>query len=254
MAILEGTVSTPFGHLPKAGVIVVGGGTVIVLGVAWYRSRQAPAVTPATDASAADATDATDATDAGLDPYASGDAGLNTGGYYDAGGNYVPYDPYSAGNATPGVAGPGSFTSNAQWSQYVQQYLTGTEGLDAALVGHAIGNYLTGTPVDDTMIPVINQAISVGDRPPVAGPNGNPPGFIHAGTPTGTTTTSTTVKVPNVVGLNYGKAFNDIRNAGLQPSPDTGVNATWKITGQSPAAGTSASRNAIVRLTYVKHA
>lgn len=246
MALLEGTVATPFGHLPKTGVAVAVGGVALVLGVAWYRSKNAAAATPAVDPNATDP----NATDPALDPYSSGNAGLNTGGYYDGSGNWIPYGPQSSGGSSPGTPGPGSFTNNSEWSQYVQQYLTGTTGLDPATVGHAIGNYLTGTAVDDSQITIINQAIAAGDRPPIAGPNGNPPGYIHAGTSPPPTTTK--VSVPKVTGDNYGKAFNTIRNAGLVPSPDSGVNAAYVITGQSPAAGTKVDKGAIVKLTYRK--
>jgi hypothetical protein len=77
--------------------------------------------------------------------------------------------------------GPGTFTSNGQWTQYVTDYLVNTLGLPASNVSAALGAYIEGHPVTDAQISIIDQAIAAGDKPPVPGVNGNPPGFVHVG-------------------------------------------------------------------------
>lgn len=123
--------------------------------------------------------------------------------------NYI--QPYSTAGIFGGGGGtnipipatadqPGSFTSNAQWSQYVESYLESNEGADPTTVGNAIGKYITGQPLTPDMIQVVQNAIAIGGQPPVSGPNGNPPGFITSSSGGGTTVPGT-VMVPNIVGL-----------------------------------------------------
>jgi hypothetical protein len=178
---IEGTVKTPFGQVQKKTAVVVGVGAVGVVGIVWYRSRQNASSSAATTAATTTAT-----TDPSIDPatgipYAQEGGGgqgfadqLGSGGYYDNNGNWIPYSQQSFPGGTPG---PGSFTSNPQWAQYVEDYLVNTTGLDANATGAAIGKYITGQPVTSDMVTIIQQAIAIGGNPPVAGTDGYPPSY-----------------------------------------------------------------------------
>lgn len=111
-----------------------------------------------------------------------------------------PNDPYSmdpstgdtygdegeiSGTGTGGNTGPGTFTTNAAWSQYAQSYLTGTVGLDAETVSAALGAYIEGQPVTTAQQSIINQAIAYAGQPPVTGTNGYPPSINVSGSSSG---------------------------------------------------------------------
>lgn len=106
---------------------------------------------------------------------AMSDLGYGSGGYYGGGGGYYP----------PGVTGGTTYTDNAQWSQAAESYLTETVGADPNTVAAALGKYITGQPVSDAQVSVIEQAIAFGGYPPVEGPAGFPPSF-HTASPPGT--------------------------------------------------------------------
>lgn len=187
---LNGTVKTPLGDVKKKTAMYAGIGGLGLLGVVWYRNKQAASA-------AASSSSTSTGTDQGTDPqtgYAYGSpediAALQQMGASGLGGDYGY--PYSGGfpnpggyNPNPTPTGPGTFTNNAEWAQYAEDYLANTVGGDAATIGNALGKYITGQPVDDTMVSVINQAIAFAGYPPIAGPNGNPPGFNHQATPGG---------------------------------------------------------------------
>lgn len=113
-----------------------------------------------------------------------------------------------AGGSGSGVFGtgtPGSFLSNAEWAQYVEQYEENNLGADAVTVGNAIGKYLTGQPLTTDQVGIVQSAIAIGGYPPVNGPNGNPPSYV-------TSTTGTTTPPPNGGG-------NPPPNGGGNPPP-----------------------------------
>lgn len=69
--------------------------------------------------------------------------------------------------------------------------------------------------------------------------------------PGSTPSPSTKVAVPNVVGEGYGEAYNQIvYGAGLKISP-THINSNYRVTSQSPAAGTQVSKGTIVTVKTV---
>jgi hypothetical protein len=191
---LEGTLTTPFGAIPKKQAVLVGGGLAGILGIVWVRSRnQAASASASPDTAALDPAVYDTSTgqtweSEGLGPYGQDpnggqfDSSSFTGGQvigYDGSGNPI-YGPSGGGFGTPTPnTGPGTFTSNAQWEQYAIDYLVNTVGLDGAKVSSALGKYLNHQPVTDAEIVIINQATGAADKPPVAGPNGDPPGFIH---------------------------------------------------------------------------
>jgi len=198
---IEGTIKTPLGAVQKKTALMVGGGGVLVVGVVYYRSKKSASAAASSTTTAADSTldpsvydQTTGATWAseGLGPYGADpnanqfNSGNSTGSGqvigYDSSGNPI-YSP--AGGTAPNT-GPGSFTSNAQWAQYAEEYLVNTVGSDAAATGNALGKYITGGPVDDTQFSIIQSAIAFAGAAPVAGNGGFPPNINHVGTPPGT--------------------------------------------------------------------
>jgi hypothetical protein len=189
--------------------VYVGVGIVLVAGVYYYRKNKA-----SSDAAAAQAQSVANAGSQAIDPatgypYGSAEdqAALATQSNSAAGtgdgtlGGGYGYSGYSAGyglsDSIYGANQPGSFTSNAQWAQYVEQYEVDTMGADAPTVGNAIGKYITGQPLTtDTMVSIVQSAISIGGYPPVNGPNGNPPGYITSSTTPTTPPTPTTTPTP----------------------------------------------------------
>jgi len=181
-----------------AGVAAVG-----VFGIMWWRSRQSGSSAATSSASSAPAS--TDLTGSTGDPYPPdgttgnpsdpystdpstgmtyGDEQAGYGGYgspYDTG----YYDASTAGGGSTGPSGPGGFTSNAQWSQYAEQYLIQTLGMGSATVGNALGKYITGQPVTADQEQIINDAVSVAGYPPVSGPGNYPPSIRVSGSKTG---------------------------------------------------------------------
>lgn len=191
------TVKTPLGAAQKKtviGVVVVVGGLAAVV---YYRSRKsaaaANAATTATPAAAAansgygagyssdpyppDGTQGNPSDPYSTDPSTGMTYGDEQASQYGSSGAFGGYGGYGYGGGGGGntYGTGGQFTTNAEWSQYVEQYLTGQEGLDPNTVGNAIGKYITGQGVTADQQTVIEQAIAIGGYPPVNGPAGYPP-------------------------------------------------------------------------------
>lgn len=207
----NGTINIAGKKVNKMAVFVIGGG-LAVGGVLYYRNKQ----------SAAAATVASSGANTEIDPatgYAYGSpedaaALANQGSYVSPTNSGYGYGGYSGGSGSGvfGTGQPGSFTSNAEWAQFVEAYEVNNLGGDAPTIGNAIGKYLTGQPLTtDNMISIIQSAIAIGGYPPVSGPNGNPPGYV-------TGTTGTTIPPPG--------------NGNPPPPPgNTGVGQAKPITG-----------------------
>jgi hypothetical protein len=174
---LEGTIETPFGKISKKTALIGGAGLAGIIGIVWYRSKSAPDTSTSEDATGQSTADIDPAT--GF-PYGSPEdvAALQADQNY-AGGFGPIYYGGGGGGGDGGQPGPGSFTTNAQWSQYAEDYLVNTIGLSASDVGNALGKYLTGQALTDAMISIVNQAIAFAGNPPLAGENGYPPAFKH---------------------------------------------------------------------------
>lgn len=165
---MPGEVHTPVGDYSKKTVYIAGAGVVVIGGIIWYRGRNA----------AKDTTTSGD--QSGINPatgfpYGSAEdmaalAEQGTALGTPPGGSSSPYFPY--GSTTPG---PGVFVNNAQWSQAATDYLTNQGGGDAATILAALGKYLSGKPLNATETSIVEQAIAIEDKPPLAGPNGYPP-------------------------------------------------------------------------------
>lgn len=167
------TIHVPgFGTQKKTTVFIIGGLVVVVLGVGFYRARQnvAPSgpgidseVNPATGFAYGSAEDAA--------------ALSNQTGYiqpaYGGGTSEADTSSYTAGG----------FTSNSQWTQAAEDYLSNTVGHDSLSVGSALGHYLTGTPLSADEVSVVQQAIASQGYPPQSGPSGYPPSYRTVSAP-----------------------------------------------------------------------
>jgi hypothetical protein len=217
--------------------VYVGVGIVLVAGIYYYRKNKAASANAASVAAAG-----SQAIDPATGyPYGSAEdqAALASQSGSAAGtvdSTAYGYSGYSAGyglsDSIYGANQPGSFANNAQWAQYVEQYEVNTMGADAPTVGNAIGKYITGQPLtNDSMVSIVQSAISIGGYPPVNGPNGNPPGYSTSGTTPTTPPTPTTTPKPGT------KPAGAISNLAATVS---GTTATihWN-TVPAPAAGYS---------------
>lgn len=165
--MLEGTLNTPVGAVPKKTAALVGGAIALLVAVMYFRGKKQSAATSTAGAS----TEINPATgfiygspeDAAA---MAAQANFQTGGSVGGGGG--------GGGSTPGTG----FTNNAQW---VQSTITGmtNSGIiqDASALSVALGKYIAGQPVgnDSVVRSLIEQAIAFNGPPPLAGPNGYPP-------------------------------------------------------------------------------
>lgn len=204
---MPGDVKLPgIGPVSKRALLIGGAGAVVVMGVLWYRKRTS------TPASTSDTTGDTSGVDtSGLDT--SGDlvSGLGSGGTI-------------TDTSTTTNTGPGTFTSNAQWTQYAEQILAPEETDGGAALSAALGAYIVGKPVDATQESLIDQAISVAGYPPVGGPTGYPPGIRQSppgGQPGGGTTTPTKQYATVQAGWGVDQWILDVA-AGKAGFPDPG--------------------------------
>ena len=182
------TITLPGGlHVKKNVAITVGIASVAVGGYFYYRQRKA------SQAAAASATDPNAQTDpqtgfaygspqdqAALAGMSGATLGQQNTGSSFVGGQVIGYDQFGNpiyGQGQPGSGMPGSFVSNAQWTQSAEA-LMGSNGADA--IAAALGKYLLGQPLTAEQVTTVQQAIAAEGYPPVAGVNGNPPGYQTA--------------------------------------------------------------------------
>jgi hypothetical protein len=183
---LEGTLNTPIGKVPKKGAVIVGVGGAAVLGIVWYRSKQQASQAATSSTSSTDSSNIDPATgypygsaeDVAAEQQLQGQSGA-LGPLYDP-QYYGGYGGGGYGGGFPGPQGPGTFTSNAAWSQAAEDYLVNTIGESAPDVGNALGKYITAQPVTPDQEAFINQAIAFAGYPPVPGPDGFPPSMKNA--------------------------------------------------------------------------
>jgi hypothetical protein len=225
-------------NIPKP-VAIIAGGAAVIGGAVYYRGKQS--------AAAANAAAATAGANTGIDP----STGYPYGSTEDAsalGAQSAFINPADSGIGDPfavqgfssfGTSSGGPpFTSNAQWSQYVEQWLVGTMDSDPNTVGNALGKYISGQPLDAGMVSIIQESIAFAGYPPVSGPNGNPPAY---------TTASTTTPPPS-----GGGTTTTPPPAATAPATPTGVHITGH-TNTSLSVAWSASSGATsyqIRITY----
>src|SRR5712691_11121348 len=173
-------------NLPKP-IVFSGAGLGLVGGIYYYRKNKSKqAQQAAIDQAGGSSTDPATGS-----PYGSPEdaAALSAQSNYQmpATGGYG-FTGYAggSGSGTFGSGAPGSFNSNAEWAQYVEQYEINNMGADAPTVGNAIGKYLTGQPLSTDQVGIVQSAIAIANYPPVSGPNGNPPSYVTSNTSTTT--------------------------------------------------------------------
>lgn len=171
-------------NLPKP-VVIGGGAAILIGGVFYYRKNKANAASQAS----VDAAGSNEIDPATGYPYGSPEdaAALTTQGNYQSpniGGYGFTGYAGSSGASAFGSGAPGTFTNNAEWAQFVEAYEVNNMGADAAIVGNAIGKYITGQPlINDAQLSIVQSAVAIGGYPPVSGPNGHPPAYITAPLP-----------------------------------------------------------------------
>jgi hypothetical protein len=235
------------GNVPGPVVVVAVVGGMGGLGYAWWRNKKKQAATAASSPVDTTGTDTT-----GTDTSAYG-----TDNPYDYGA--YTYDPYGGGGAG-GYGDPGGYNAgtpvpsapttetNAQWTESVVTALTSNGAFDQNTVLASLGVYLTGGTLTADQQRVVDAAIAADGWPPVAGPGNYPPN-MHTSPPTGQPATGK-VAVPGVTGKNFGQAYNTLTKAGLISVPGhNGTHAGWKVTAQTPKAGTQVNKGTVVTLT-----
>lgn len=187
-------------NVPKP-VAYGGGAAILIGGMFYYRKNKANAAQQAS----IDQAGSSEIDPATGYPYGSAEdaAALNAQGNYQSPSQFAGGYSGSAGAAVPyGSQAPGTFTSNAQWAQYVEQYEVDNMNADGATVGNAIGKYLSGQPLTtDAMVSMVQSAIAIGGYPPVSGSNGYPPGYRTGQVPTPTTPTPKPSPAGSISGL-----------------------------------------------------
>ena len=233
------------GHFSKKEMYVLGGGAVVVVGIALYRSHE--------KATAAAAAAAASTTNTGADTTIDPTTGLPAGSPEDTAeleqeseyANDTNYG-YSSGGYTDPYSSTTGYTSNSQWSQAAQEYLTNYDGGDAATIGAALGAYLTGSYVTPAQVTIIEQAIAFEGAAPQPGTNGYPPSLnttppsttTGTGGTTGTKTIAqaagTVVNIPSNIksfgtlakmASHFGESVAHLQkaNPGLSPTATTGT-------------------------------
>lgn len=254
-----GDVKLPvIGSVPKVAVVVGVGGVIVLIVI---HNRQAKSSTaaastgtpaPGGDPYPPDGTQGNPQDLYSTDPATGVTYGDELVGYapgFGYGTGVPPTDTTGTGSGgTTGTGGP-PFSSNDQWAQYAQSYLTGTVGLDPGTVSQALGLYITGQPVTAAQETVIQEALAFAGSPPVPGPNGMPPSINVTGNKTG----GGDVTVPNVVGLRRQDAEPKLKAANLgwnyTNPPPTGNRDEWVISAQTPKNGARVASGATIHLT-----
>ncbi len=177
-----------FGHQVKKPVAAgLGVGAVLVAVIVYkWRKSQALGGSASSAASTPAAADTAAASSAGdgttgnpNDPNSIDPATGETYGQEESanGGFGSGFSPFDFGFPTGGGGGQptaGGFTSNGEWSQAAEAYITGNGG-NAETVGNALGKYITGQKVTADQQSLIEQAIAFEGYPPVNGPDNFPP-------------------------------------------------------------------------------
>lgn len=175
------TVNLPgVGSTKKTTVYAVSAGAVLLIAVVYYRSKKQAAAAQAASVAQAGTNETDPATGY---PYGSPEdaAALSTqASYYQATGGY-------GGNGGGGSAGTGTgtgFVSNAAWAQAYEEYAVNHTQANATTVAAALGKYLTGQPLNQDQLNIVEQAIAFEGLPPISGTNGYPPSYQLQQSPT----------------------------------------------------------------------
>lgn len=165
--------------------------------------------------------------------------GVNGSGPVDSG--YPTYYPPSS----PSPTGPGQYATNAAWAQAVTSGLAAL-GYDSQTVSAALGAFFAQMPLTSAQAGIIQAAEAE---------FGPPPQGTYSIIPEPPSPPPSTVAVPAVTGQTAGAAHNAIVAAGLVPRDPEGAvkgEATWKVIGSDPAAGTQVAKGSDVTI-FAQH-
>jgi len=245
---IMGDIKIPgLGNVKKSYAIAGGIGIVTIAGIAYWR-HQANAAANAASTTTTDTT-ATDPNAIDLNtgiPYSQETAASYPSYPYGVsdygGGTGYPYSPQPVSTSANGI------TTNADWATQAENDLL-AQGVTIAASSTAISKVLAGLPVTVDQQNLFLQARGLlGDEPP----QGYPKPIKLLDTP-GQPAPTGTVEVPNVVGKNFGSAFNTLTVANLVSDPGHGcTNAAWIVTAQSVKPGTKVKIHTVVHLTVPK--
>lgn len=194
------TVKIPgLGPTKKSTAYMLAAAAALVVVVAWYRSRNAPATsTPTSSTPTTDSGDQIDPATGYVYGSAEDVAALGSQGTYLGSGSYG-----GNGSNVSTISTTNGYTTNAQWSQAAEDYLVNTVSSDANTVGNALGKYITGQPLTPDQVGIVNQAIAFTGYPPQNGPTGYPPSYKTSSEPPATTPTGPPAAVTGLKGVAY---------------------------------------------------
>jgi len=225
----------------KKILLALTGAGLGVVGILWYRNKQASA--------SSSSADTTDTGDSGIDPN-TGIPYADEEGEYGTPGEEGTYDPLT-GQYLPGPGTTETYTAtNGTWAQEAESYLENL-GYDPTTTATAIGNYLNGLPLSQSEYDIVSAALGFFGNPP----NGAPSPILEGGGGSGQGSgTGVTVTVPNIVGSRQTTAGVLIRSKGLgfsvsHTGPAGAVGSAWIIKTQSPSSGTKAKVGSTVTAT-----
>lgn len=260
-----------FGSQVKKGYVIAGGGVIVIaVGYGWYKNRQSAATNASTASTPSAPSTAAGYAGVGGDSYppdgTEGDPGDPNSTDPASGQTYGDESQFASGYGSLGDTGYGgysgsayyppgvtggytTYTTNGQWAQAAESYLTSTAGASEVTVAAALGKYITGQPVSADQMSIIEQAIAFTGQPPQQGTDGYPPSIRQQGTSTPPPAAGNSVKLPNVVGMKYGQAYNKLTAAGLKVSPAK-ANSSYAITAQQPPGdGRNVTKGGTIKLT-----
>jgi len=215
----------------KKILLALTGAGLGVVGILWYRNKQASASSSNADTG--------DTGDSGIDPN-TGIPYADEEGEYGTPGEEGTYDPLT-GQYLPGPGTTETYTAtNGTWAQEAESYLSNL-GYNQSTVATALGNYLSGLPLTQAEYDIVSAALGFFGNPP----NGAPSPILEGGGGSGQGGgTGVTVTVPNIVGMRQTTAGVLVRSKGLgfsaTHSGAGAVGTEWLISTQSPSGGTKA--------------
>lgn len=154
----EGSITIPkVGTVPKKALIVVGVGAAGFVGWKYWQARQS--------ASSADSSTVADGEFGAVDTSIPGTLNPYPSSFYGDSSSSTSSGVTGDRN-NDGVIGPGEFTTNGDWTDYVVGKLQQSDTWSYTEIVTALGLGLAGKPTTDTQQAILRAAIAVGGNPP----------------------------------------------------------------------------------------